>query len=61
MEMRVISLKLPVDFVERVDALVKAEAEAIGLPVDRTGFIARALREDVERREAVQQERQAAA
>ena len=54
METRVISLKLPVDFVERVDALVKAEAEAIGLPVDRTGFIARALREDVERREAVQ-------
>ena len=61
MEMRVISAKLPADLVERVDNLVKAEAKEIGLPVDRTGFISRAIREDVERREAVLLERQAVA
>lgn len=54
MEMKSISLRVDAALIDDVDELVRTEAQQIGLPVDRTGFIARAIRLDVERRKAMQ-------
>ena len=54
-EKKAISLNAPAELIDEVDELVRAEAQQIGLPVDRTGFIVRAIRESVEaRRELLQ-------
>ena len=53
MEFKTISVKAPVDLIEEVDGLVRAESEQIGLPVDRSGFVLRAIRNDVENRKAL--------
>lgn len=53
-EKKLVSFNAPAELIDEVDELVRFEAEQIGLPVDRTGFIVRALRNDAEqRREAM--------
>lgn len=52
---KTISLRAPDDLIQEVDELVRAESQQIGLPVDRTGFILRAIRADVKQRRALLQ------
>ena len=47
---KAISLRAPEELIQEVDEMVRAESALIGLPVDRTGFILRAVRADIEMR-----------